>query len=157
MPRWGYSLSDYDPTTTVIASGRDVPVSFKKSVNVCREIKGMALDRAKEYLKSVTKLESPVAFTTYRKKVAHRSSLGGRKGASGRYPVKAARAILKVLENAESNALQKGLSPETLVVYHAAAQKSRVVERLYPRAFGRMSLKRRILTHIEIGLKSVSR
>lgn len=155
MPERGYSLVDYDPTTMALASGRDLRISFKKAVNVCRAIKGMRLEAAKKFLEGVIEKRVPVAFTRYRKKVAHKRALGGVKGAAGRYPVLAAKAILKVLENAENNATRKGLDPSRLIVYHAAAQKAGFIPRIYPRAFGRMDIKHRVLTHIEICLKQV--
>jgi large subunit ribosomal protein L22 len=155
VPTWGYSIKEYDPSTMVLASGRDLPISFKKAVNLCRAIKGMTLDDAKKFLNEVIQLKTPVPFTTYKKKVAHKAALGGRTGAAGRYPVKAAKAMLKVLENAENNASQKGFDTSSLKIVHAAAQKARIIIRPFPRAFGRMSVKRRIYTHIEIALKQV--
>jgi large subunit ribosomal protein L22 len=139
----------------VLASGRDDAVSFKKAVNVCRAIKGLKLEQAKEFLKKVIDEKAPVQFTKYRSGVAHRRSLGGPGGAAGRYPRKSSMAVLKVLENAENNASMKNFQTSSLLVVHAAAQKARVVPRSYPRAFGRMSTKRKILTHIEVGLKEV--
>jgi large subunit ribosomal protein L22 len=155
LPHRGYSLKDYDPTTMVLASGRDVPISYKKSVNVCRAIRGLRLEQAKNYLNKVIEKREPVPFVVYRKKVAHKRALGGPTGAAGRYPVRASKAILKVLLNAENNATQKGMESSSLMIVHAAAQKARVLPRSFPRAFGRMSTKRRILTHVEIGLKQI--
>lgn len=155
MPKWGYSLENYDPTTMALASGRDLRISFKKAVNVCRAIKGMRLEEAKKFLESVIDKRVPVVFARYRKKVAHKRALGGVHGAAGRYPVLAAKAILKVLENAENNATKKGLDSSRLVVYHAAAQKAGFIPRVYPRAFGRIDIKHRVLTHVEIALKQV--
>jgi large subunit ribosomal protein L22 len=138
-----------------LAYGKDLHISFKKAVNVCRAIRGMRIERAKQLLKEVVDKKTPIAFTTYRKKVGHKRSLGGVKGAAGRYPVAAAKAILKVLENAENNASSKGLDSSKLIVFHAAAQKAGFIPRVYPRAFGRLDIKHRVLTHIEIGLKQL--
>ncbi len=155
LTKSGYSIENYDPTTMALASGRDLRVSFKKTVNVCRAIKGMRLEVAKEFLRGVAQEKMPVAFTKYRKKVGHKRSLGGVSGAAGRYPVLSAKAVLKVLENAENNASKKGLDTSRLVVYHAAAQKAGFIPRVYPRAFGRIDIKHRVLTHVEIGLKQI--
>ncbi|MEM3710770.1 MAG: 50S ribosomal protein L22, partial [Thermoprotei archaeon] len=150
MAKNGYSIENYDPTTMALAAGRDLRVSFKKTMNVCRAIKGMRLDQAKAFLNGVIQEKVPVTFTKYRKKVGHKRALGGVNGAAGRYPVLSAKAVLKVLENAENNASKKGLDPSRLIVYHAAAQKAGFIPRIYPRAFGRMDIKHRILTHVEI-------
>ncbi|MEM0321335.1 MAG: 50S ribosomal protein L22 [Thermoprotei archaeon] len=155
MAKNEYSIENYDPTTMALAAGRDLRVSFKKTMNVCRAIKGMRLDQAKAFLNGVIKEKVPVIFTKYRKKVGHKRALGGVNGAAGRYPVLSAKAVLKILENAENNASKKGLDPSRLIVYHAAAQKAGFIPRIYPRAFGRMDIKHRILTHVEIGLKQV--
>ncbi|MEM3671259.1 MAG: 50S ribosomal protein L22 [Thermoprotei archaeon] len=155
MPHYGYSLRDYDPATMALASARDQPVSFKKSVNLCRALVGLKVEAAKKLLEQISEQKVPVQFRTYRDKVAHRRSLGGTGGAAGRYPVKAAKATLRVLVNAENNASQKNLDTESLVIVHAAAHKARAVPRQFPRAMGRMSLKRKILTHIEVCVKEV--
>lgn len=41
--------------------------------------------------------------------------------AAGRYPVKAAEQVLKVLENAEANAEYKGMDTENLFIEHISS------------------------------------
>ena len=48
MPRYGYSIMGLDPDKTVKASGVDMRISPKKAAEVCREIRGLKLDKAKE-------------------------------------------------------------------------------------------------------------
>ena len=74
---------------------------------------------------------------------------------SGRYPVKAAKMILQVLENAENNAEFKGLDVERMKIIHACAQKGMIVKRFFPRAHGSSSPKYNYLTHIEIAIEEV--
>ncbi|MCW4030917.1 MAG: hypothetical protein NWE80_00980, partial [Candidatus Bathyarchaeota archaeon] len=53
MPKWGYSITDIDLEKAVKASGRELRVSPKHAREVCKTIKGMSLDKAKEYLQQV--------------------------------------------------------------------------------------------------------
>ena len=91
-------------------------------------------------------------FKRHRKKLAHRRGAGG----SGRFPAKAARAILRVLENAEANATYKGLDAEKLMIVHASANKGITIPGFIPRAFGRATPFNKPLTNVEITLKEVS-
>lgn len=132
-----------------MAYGKEVRVSPKNAMEVCRAIRGMRLEAAKDYLAAVQSKEKAVPILRHRKKVAHR---GGAKG-SGQYPVKAAREILKVLKNAEANATYKGLDLEKLKVVHASAYKGASIPGFVPRAFGRSSPSVTPLTNVEIILK----
>ncbi len=58
-------------------------------------------------------------YFRYLDSVSHRKGMS-----SGRYPVKAARAFLEVLRNAEANAEFKSLDTENLVIRHIAATKA---------------------------------
>lgn len=151
MPNWGYSIIGLDPSKTAIASGRDLRISFKAAREICNQIKGMKLDDARTYLEQVVALKTPVPFKRYKKKVAHRRGLN--KWFAGRYPVKAAQKIIKILDSVEANAQNKGLDVEKLVIIHAAAQKGPKLKRYIPRAFGRSSPKFEQLTHVEIAVE----
>ena len=117
MTKWGYSITDMDVEKTAKASGRELRVSPKHAREVCRTIKGMKVEQAKDYLNQVKK--KPVPFRRFNKKVGHRHGL--EKAFAGRYPVNAARQVLNVLEGAEANAEYKGLDLERLKIIHASA------------------------------------
>lgn len=153
MPKWGYSIiaEELDPEKTVKASGREIRVSHKHAREVCKTIKGMTLTKAKEYLTDVIDKKKPVPFTRYNKKAGHKGGL--EKTFTGRYPIKAAQRILKILKNAEANAENKGLDTDKLRIIHAAAYPGMKIKRYTPRAHGRASPKYEILTHIEIVLE----
>lgn len=153
MPKWGYSITkeELDPEKTVKASGREVRVSHKHAREVCKTIKGMMLTQAKQYLRDVIVKKKPVPFRRFKKKAGHRHGL--EKAYAGRYPVKAAKHILKVLEGAEANAENKGLDTDRLRIMHASAYPGMKVKRFMPRAHGRATPKFQILTHIEIALE----
>jgi len=153
MPKWGYSIAEeqLDIEKTVKASGREVRVSHKSAREVCRTIKGMMLTKAKQYLKDVITKKKAVPFRRFKKKAGHRH--GMEKAFAGRYPVKAAKHILRILEGAEANAEYKGLDTDRLRIIHASAYPGIKIKRYTPRAQGRSSPKFQTLCHIEIALE----
>ncbi|RLF12385.1 MAG: 50S ribosomal protein L22 [Thermoprotei archaeon] len=151
MPEFGYSLQNYDPDRMARASGRDLRVSWKKAVEVCRFIKGRKLSQARELLERVLRKEIMIPFTRFRKKRAHHGSINGHP--SGGYPIRVVREVLKILRNVEANAESKGLDVEKLVIIHAAAHKGMVIRKYIPRAFGRATPYNQQLVHIEIAVK----
>lgn len=153
MPKWGYSIITevLDPEKTAKASGREIRVSHKHAREVCRAIKGMMLNNAKQYLRDVMDKKKAVPFTRYNKKGAHRHGLV--KSFSGRYPIKAAKKTLSVIQAAEANAENKGLDVDRMRIIHAAAYPGVKIKRFSPRAHGRASPKFDTLTHIEIVLE----
>jgi large subunit ribosomal protein L22 len=147
MPTYGYSVRP-DPEKTAIASAREIPIKPKHAVNVCRAIRGMRLEQAKTYLEGVTREEQAVPFFRHLRQVNHRRGKLG----PGLYPVKAAGAVLRVLESAESNAEYKGLDPEKMFVSHAAVQQAPTQLGQMPRAQGRATAWNTHMSHIEIVL-----
>ena len=150
MPRWGFSAKHLDPERTAIAVGRDVDVSYKATVEVLREIRGKNVSEAKRFLEEVIAMKRPVRYRRYVGKVGHRK---GRGFGPGRYPVKVAKEVLKVIQNAEANAEYKGFDTERLWIVHAAAHKGLRIRKYMPRAFGRATPWFRQLVHIEIGVE----
>jgi len=153
VPKWGYSITEeeLDPEKTVKASGREVRVSHKSAREVCKTIKGMMLTQAKQYLRDVMTKKKAVPFKRFKKKAGHRHGL--ERAYAGKYPIKAAKHILKVLEGAEANAEYKGLDAERLRIIHASTCPGMKVKRSIPRAHGRTSPKFQTLCHIEIALE----
>jgi large subunit ribosomal protein L22 len=151
MPKFGYSVVEIDTEKTVKASGRELKVSPKHAREVCGAIKGMRLDKAKQFLEQVIEKRQPVPFRRFNKKLGH--SRGMQKTMVGKYPTKAAAEILKVLRSAEGNAEFKGLDIERLRVIYASAYPGIKLKRAIPRAMGRSSPKNNILTHVEVVLE----
>lgn len=148
MPKLGYSISGLDPDKTAKASGREVRVSPKAAREVCNLIRGMRLGEAKELLQEVAERKRAVPFKRYRKEVPHRRGL--EKWYAGRYPVKATKEILRILESAEANAENKELDVERLRIIHIAAQRAGKIKKYIPRAFGRATPDFEQLCHIEV-------
>ena len=153
MPSWKYSVKGLDPDRTAIASGRDLRISPKAAREICNYIRGMNLQKAKEVLREVIELKRAIPYRRHKKKIPHRRGLQG--FYAGRYPVKAAEAILKVLEAVEANAEFKGLYTDRLKIIHIAAQRGPVIRKYIPRAFGRSTPYFERLTHIEVAVEEV--
>ncbi|MBW9223027.1 50S ribosomal protein L22 [Methanothermococcus sp. SCGC AD-155-E23] len=140
-----------DPEKTARAMGRALRISRKHAVEVCREIRGMKLDDAMRYLRRVIQLKQPVPFKRHGKDVPHKKGKYG--WTAARYPQKAAREILKVLENARNNAEYKGLNVNKLRIKHISANKGFTIKRYMPRAFGRATPKFQETVHIQVILE----
>lgn len=147
-----YSYTPPEGARFARAYGKELRISTKKAVEVCAAIRGMMLEDAKRFLQEVIEFKRPVPFRRHIRKIPHRKGKGIM---AGRYPVKVAKAILKVLENLEANAEYKGLDKSRLKIVHIAAHKGRVLKRWYPRAFGRAFPIRRPTTNIEVVAEEV--
>jgi large subunit ribosomal protein L22 len=148
MPSYGLSILGIDPDKTAIAAGRNLNISPKHAREVTLALKGMNLETAMDYLDDVMALKRSIPFKRHNKKMSHRSDLVG--WHSGRYPVKAAREIKKILENLENNAIFKGLDSEKLKLVHIISQRARKTKGFMPRAQGSSSPKYNTLVHIEV-------
>jgi len=145
----GYSM-DSDPEKTSKALGIEIGVSPKHCREVCKMLKGMKVEAAKKYLKEVVDIKTPVTYTRFKMCVRHKHKIG-----PGRYPKNAAKAILKVLESAQSNAEYKGLDAENMRVKIAAAHRGRIQKSFMPRAQGRSTPWNDQTTNIEVILEEV--
>ena len=130
------------------AIGRELSVSPKHSIVICRHIKGWRLERAKVFLADVIEQKTAVPDTRYGSSGHRRGKVG-----PGRFPQKAARQILKVLEGAEANAEYKGLVIDDMYIAHSAAHRGKSWEGRFPRARGRATPKIRETVNVEIILK----
>ena len=130
------------------ASGRDLRISPKAAREICEAIRGMELDAARRFLQDVIDKKRPVPYRRYKKEVSHKAGIQG--WYAGRYPVKAAAEILKILNSLEANADDRGLDTERLKIIHAAANRGRLIKRYIPRAFGRSSPRFDKLCHVEL-------
>jgi large subunit ribosomal protein L22 len=153
MPKWGYSILEesLNPEKTAKASGRELKVSHKAAREVAKTIKGMDLSQAKVFLRDVIAKKKPVPYTRFTKKLGHKG--GMQKRCVGRYPIKTAEQILRVVQAAQANAENKGLDVERLKIMHSAAYQGMKLKRYTPRAHGRASPKYDITTHVEIVLE----
>jgi len=147
MPNFKYAFQNYDKTKHVRSALREKTISHKHAREIAVAIKGMSIEKARDYLQDVVELKRAVAFRRYNNEVGHKSDTGIM---SGRYPQKAANEFIKLLDNLESNAEYRGMDLDRLRIVNATVHKGRKIERFIPRAMGRATPKIDILTHVEL-------
>lgn len=143
----GISYSVQTDDAAGLAMGRDLRVSHKDCVEVCKEIKGLPLAEAREKLQAVQSHDEAVPMKTHNAGVGHRADLDG--WDAGAYPEKAASHLDDVLHNAQGNAEEQGFSADDLVVRHIAAHKVGEIQGMKPRAFGRAGAWNTTLVDVE--------
>ncbi|HEY4705187.1 MAG TPA: 50S ribosomal protein L22 [Thermoplasmata archaeon] len=150
MAKFGYTV-EVKAETMARAYGRELPIAWKKAVELAREIRGKKVERALEYLDNVIALKQPVRFRRYNRWVAHKSGYG-----PARYPVKAARYFRKVLESAVSNAEYLGRTePEGMVIRTINAHKGTTNKGIARRAQGRSTPWNQETVNLEVVLEEV--
>lgn len=150
MKMKGYAIAEI-PERSAIARAKDVDMSMKDAVNVAHFLKGMTLERAKDVLEKVIAKETPVPYFRYLDSVSHRKGMG-----PGRYPVRAARAFLDLLNNVEANAEFKSLDTDSLVIRHISASKGRMIKKYSPKAYGRAGAFFRDLINVDVVVQEVT-
>jgi len=156
MPTWHYSYKVVDETKVAKAVAYDIPVSIKVMREATAVLRGLSVSEAKKLLENVIALKEPIPFRRYKGKVSHKHGLADKyKWPIGRYPVKAARYLLKLINHVEANAENKGLDKEKLVITHIAAHKGLTLKRYLPRAFGRSTPHFERTSHVEIVVEEV--
>ena len=91
MPKRYFSFQNFDGTKHVRAAIREKPISHKHAREIALAIKGLSLEKARDYLLDVTNFKRSIPFGRYKNQVGHKSDPGTM---SGRYPEKAATEIL---------------------------------------------------------------
>jgi len=147
MGRFKYAFQNFDATKHVRSSLREKDISHKHAREVAVAIKGLSIEKARDYLQAVITKQRAIAFRRYNNQVGHRSDPGMM---SGRYPQKTVKEFIKVLDNLESNAEYKGMDLDRLRIVNATVHKGTIVKRFTPRAMGRASPKNNVLTHVEL-------
>jgi len=147
MGRFKYAFQNYDATRHVRASLREKDISHKHAREVAVSIKGLSIEKARDFLQAVINKERAVAFRRFKNQVGHKSDPGMM---SGRYPQKTAKEFIKVLDNLESNAEYKGMDLDRLKIINATVHKGVIIKRFTPRAMGRATAKNDVLTHVEL-------
>ena len=112
----------------------------------------MELEKAKNYLERVMDMDQAVPFKRHDGKVGHRRGKGM---SSGRYPVKTAAAILKVIESAGNNGEAIHIDIENWRIIHIATSRGRSFEARFPRARGRSTPKMRESANVEVVLEEL--
>lgn len=126
----------------------EAPISPKHAIEIASFIRGKTLDAATEYLQDVVALKRPIPFKRFNRNVPHRKGLVG--WDAGRYPQKASRVYLKLLNNVRKNAEYNGLEGDKLRIIHVTANRGIRRRSFMPRAMGRATPKDRQTVNIEL-------
>ncbi len=114
-----YSFKEYSKDHMARAALVSANLSLKHAVEVCNEIRNKKLSKAKTILEEVILKKKPIPFKRFNQEIAHRKKIG-----PGRYPIKTAKQILKLLEEVEANAQYSGLNTSQLKIIHISAKKA---------------------------------
>ena len=145
----GYTATA-DPDTSAKAIGKEMPISPKFTREICGMIRGMKVNNAIKTLEGVIALETPVPLKRYNKRVSHKQGVG-----PGRYPKKAAAAVLGVIKSAVANAEYKGLNTDDMVIRTISASRGRVTPGHMARAHGRATEWNQDTVNLEVIIEEV--
>ncbi|MEA1994000.1 MAG: 50S ribosomal protein L22 [Euryarchaeota archaeon] len=148
----GYSIAFEDELKIAKTFGKNLRISPKHAMEICREIRERKLSDVKGYLQDVIEKKRAVPFKRHRRKMGHKKL---DKWDTGRYPVKASKKILDLLEEVESNAEYKGLDTDKLKIIHISAYKGIIIPGMIPRAYGRATPSNKNTTNIEIAVEEM--
>jgi large subunit ribosomal protein L22 len=137
------------------AKANELNMSPKHSIEIAGFIRHKRVNDAIAYLNDVVKLKKALPFRYFNRNVAHKRGLPGNWDA-GRYPVKASREYIRILESVKKNAEYIGLDTENLEIIHASANRGRAQKAFFPRAMGRATPKARESVNIEIIVREVA-
>jgi large subunit ribosomal protein L22 len=137
------------------AKANELNMSPKHSIEIAGFIRHKRVNDAIAYLNEVVRLKKAVPFRYFNRNVAHKRGLPGNWDA-GRYPVKASKEYIRILESIKKNAEYIGLDAENLEIIHASASRGRAQKAFFPRAMGRASPKVRESVNIEIIVREVA-
>jgi|SRR3989344_7534498 len=123
---------------------KDLPISTKHSVEICNFLRNKELSNAKNILSNVIDKKRAIPYKRYNTELAHKAGKIG----PGRYPVKASREILGLLESIEANAEDVGLDTKSLIINEIRANRG--THQLH---FGRKRRRLMKRTHIFMSVK----
>jgi len=95
-----------------IAKGLGLSISTKDTIEISNKIRGQSTAKAKALLTRVIAKDEPIRYTRFTNGLGHRRG----DGATGRWPVSACKALLKIVHTAEANAQVKGLDVSKLYI-----------------------------------------
>jgi len=136
------------------AKANELNMSPKHSIEIATFIRHQRVNDAIAYLNEVVGLKKAIPFRRFNRNVAHKRGLPGNWDA-GRYPVKASKAYIRVLESVKKNAEYIGLDADNLEIIHVSANRGRAQKSFFPRAMGRATPKVRETVNLEVVVREV--
>lgn len=146
---FGYTMTA-DPDTSAKAIGKEMQISPKFTREICGMIRGMKVETAIETLEQVIDLKRAVPLRRYNKRVSHKPGVG-----PGRYPQKAATAVMGVIKSAMSNAEYKGLNTSDMVLTTITASRGQTIQGHMQRAHGRATQWNQETVNLEVIIEEV--
>lgn len=149
-----YSAEPASDVKSAKARGQNLRVHFKHCREILHTIKGYSLEKALLFLRDVLEMKQAVPFTKFTGGCG-RHAQGKLLKAAGdkcKWPQKATKIILGLLENAKSNAEMKGLDGDNLFISHCQANRAMKQRRRTYRAHGRIGPYMSNPAHIELVL-----
>jgi large subunit ribosomal protein L22 len=137
------------------AKANELNMSPKHSIEIATFIRHQRVNDAIAYLNDVVGLKKAIPFRRFNRNVAHKRGLPGNWDA-GRYPVKASKAYIRVLESVKKNAEYIGLDADNLEIIHVSANRGRAQKSFFPRAMGRATPKVRETVNLEVVVREVA-
>jgi large subunit ribosomal protein L22 len=123
---------------------KDAPISIKVAIEISNHLRGRSTAASKAILERVLKHEEAIPYKRFTDGVGHKPGKGV---SAGRYPEKAAKAFLDLLNSVEANAAQAGLAEQLTIKHLAAHEASR------PFRHGRQRRRQVKQSHVEIAVK----
>ncbi|RKP23677.1 ribosomal protein L22/L17 [Syncephalis pseudoplumigaleata] len=99
-----YSVSSLNPAKSAMTRGSYLRVHFKNTHEAAAAISGMKLQKAITYLNDVQEHKQAVPFRRFNGGVGRCAQVKAFKATQGRWPVKSAKFLLDLLQNAKANA-----------------------------------------------------
>jgi len=137
------------------AKANELNMSPKHSIEIAGFIRHKRVNEAIAYLNEVIALKKAIPFRHFNRNVAHKRGLPGNWDA-GRFPVKASKAYIRILESVKKNAEYIGLDADNLEIIHVSANRGRAQKAFFPRAMGRATPKVRESVNLEVVVREVA-
>ena len=155
-----------------VARATNVAVHVKACFEICRTVRGMTAGAAVRKLEKVLLIDSDrpdirakaeaipyrLGSGNKKRKRSGPSMVGHRKGGMGpgRYPVKASRVVIKLLNSAMDNARHQheDIDAEDMIISHIAAHRGTIKRGFMPRARGRATPKNHYQVNLEVFLEA---
>jgi large subunit ribosomal protein L22 len=131
---------------TAVANGMSLPISTKQSIEICNFIRGRPLAKAKLLLAETIAKKRAIPFKRFNADTGHKKGIG-----AGKYPEKACKEILKLLNAVEANAQFKGLSTGDLVISELVPNRAST-----PWHYGRQRRRKMKRTNIKVVVKEMA-
>jgi len=104
---------------TAKASCKDVGISTKHCIEICRALRYKNTTYAKKYLEEVSEIKRAVPMLYFHRNIAHKKGMS-----SGRFPEKAAKVVLKLIQAVEANAQNLGMDISELKITRILANRA---------------------------------